>query len=89
MSIRDHDAGEAGAVRRVMTYRAVRTPRWLYVEYRAGARELHDLKRDPNELRSLDAEPGHLAIRAALHPGAGRPRDVQGRGLPQACPEAP
>jgi arylsulfatase A-like enzyme len=66
ISPRDHDAGEAGPVRRVMTYRAVRTPRWLYVEYRAGARELYDLARDPYELRSLDAERGFAAVRAGL-----------------------
>ena len=54
-------------MRRVMTYRAVRTPRWLYVEYRAGGRELYDLARDPYELRSLDGERGYAAVRRGLH----------------------
>jgi arylsulfatase A-like enzyme len=64
---RDHDAGETGRVRRVMSYRAVRTERWLYVEYRDGARELYDLRRDPQELRSLHADPHHRRVRATLH----------------------
>jgi N-acetylglucosamine-6-sulfatase len=72
VSLRDHDAGEDGRVRRVMTYRAVRTPRWLYVEYRAGARELYDLASDPNELSSVDAEPRYRGVRRALHRVLGR-----------------
>jgi N-acetylglucosamine-6-sulfatase len=64
---RDHDAGEAGPIRRVMSYRAVRTERWLYVEYRDGARELYDLRRDPQELSSLDADPAYWPVRSALH----------------------
>ncbi|MFZ0850598.1 MAG: hypothetical protein WAO08_15480, partial [Hyphomicrobiaceae bacterium] len=70
-------------------YRAVRTPRWLYVEYRAGARELYDLKRDPNELRSLDAEPGHLAIRAALHRVLGGLATCSGAGCRKPLPKLP
>ena len=67
VAVRDHDAGEAGSVRRVMTYRALRTPRWLYVEYRAGARELYDLKSDPYELSSLAADPAYARLRNRLH----------------------
>jgi N-acetylglucosamine-6-sulfatase len=89
VSIRDHDAGEAGAVRRVMTYRAVRTPRWLYVEYRAGARELYDLKRDPNELRSLDAEPAESPVRTALHRELDRLASCSGAACRSPLPELP
>ena len=64
---RDHDGGETARVRRVMSYRAVRTERWLYVEYRDGARELYDLRRDPQELTSLHADPDHRRVRATLH----------------------
>jgi N-acetylglucosamine-6-sulfatase len=39
---RDEDLGGASDLRRVMSYRAVRTRRWLWVEYREGARELYD-----------------------------------------------
>jgi N-acetylglucosamine-6-sulfatase len=63
---RDHDAGEAGPVRQVLSYRAVRTTRWLYVEYSGGPRELYDLRRDPYELRSLDGSAGHRHVRIAL-----------------------
>jgi N-acetylglucosamine-6-sulfatase len=37
----------------VPPYEGVRTRRHLYVEYRNGARELYDLRRDPDELRNL------------------------------------
>jgi N-acetylglucosamine-6-sulfatase len=65
--IRDHDAGEAGPVQPVLGYRAVRTERWLYVEYSGGPRELYDLRRDPYELHSLHAAPSHRRVRVALH----------------------
>ena len=41
------------AVSSVPPYRAVRTQRYLYVEYAAGERELYDLRKDPYELYSL------------------------------------
>jgi len=62
----DVDAGEK-ATRRVFTYRAVRTRRWLWVEYRGGSRELYDLSRDPAELRSRHADPRYRRTRRALH----------------------
>jgi arylsulfatase A-like enzyme len=37
----------------VPPYRAVRTQRYLYVEYAAGERELYDLRKDPYELHNL------------------------------------
>ncbi|HST40231.1 MAG TPA: sulfatase [Conexibacter sp.] len=64
---RDQDAAGVPAVRQVFTYRAVRTQRWLYVEYRNGERELYDLVHDPYELRSLHADPGRRAIVRTLH----------------------
>ena len=42
---------------RVPAWRAVRTTRWLYVDYKGGQRELYDLKRDPSQLRSLAGDP--------------------------------
>ncbi|MDR9371732.1 sulfatase [Conexibacter sp. JD483] len=59
---RDQDAAGPPALRRVLTYNAVRTRRWLYVEYRDGERELYDLRRDPHELRSLHADPRKRAL---------------------------
>jgi N-acetylglucosamine-6-sulfatase len=64
---RDEDRGGASDLRRVMSYRAVRTRRWLWVEYRDGARELYDRRTDPSELRSLDADSAYAPVRATLH----------------------
>jgi len=63
----DVDAGEAPTTRRQLTYRAVRTRRWLWIEYRGGAHELYDLVRDPAELRSRQADPRYRRTRTALH----------------------
>jgi len=65
--IRDHDAGEVQPVQPVLSYRAVRTDRWLWIEYSGGPRELYDLKRDPYELQSLHADPAYRPVMAALH----------------------
>jgi N-acetylglucosamine-6-sulfatase len=65
--IRDHDAGEVQPVQPVLSYRAVRTDRWLWIEYSGGPRELYDLKRDPYELQSLHTDPAYRPVMAALH----------------------
>jgi N-acetylglucosamine-6-sulfatase len=80
LDFREQDeAGGSRALRRVLTYRAVRTRRWLYVRYRGGERELYDLRRDPDQLQSLHADPrprrvrrklGHLLRRLARCKGA-------------------
>ncbi|MDQ2671850.1 MAG: sulfatase-like hydrolase/transferase, partial [Actinomycetota bacterium] len=51
----DNKRNEASyrSVAPVPPYRAVRTQRYLYVEYAAGERELYDLKKDPYELHNL------------------------------------
>jgi len=55
--IRNWDNKKDGVSNRAVTpvppYRAVRTKRYLYVEYEAGERELYDLRKDPYELHSL------------------------------------
>jgi arylsulfatase A-like enzyme len=51
------EGGAKGQQPRVPAWRAVRTTRWLYVDYKGGHRELYDLKRDPAQLRSLAADP--------------------------------
>jgi N-acetylglucosamine-6-sulfatase len=48
------------------SYEAVRTSRWLYVEYRTGARELYDLQADPLELVSRHNAPALRTVRADL-----------------------
>ena len=47
-------------------YAAIRTGRYLYVEYESGARELYDLDRDPHELRSRHADPAYARVRRDL-----------------------
>ena len=43
----------------IPTYCALRTPRYLFVSYETGERELYDLESDPFELRNLaGTEPG-------------------------------
>jgi N-acetylglucosamine-6-sulfatase len=49
--------GARGEQTRVPAWRAVRTTRWLFVDYKGGQRELYDLKRDPSEMRSLSRDP--------------------------------
>jgi N-acetylglucosamine-6-sulfatase len=34
------------------SYEALRSPRWLYVEYADGEKEFHDLSTDPDQLRN-------------------------------------
>lgn len=42
---------------RVPAWRALRTTRWLYVEYKGGQRELYNMKRDPWQLNSRADDP--------------------------------
>jgi N-acetylglucosamine-6-sulfatase len=51
------EEGAKGLQPRVPAWRAVRTTRWLFVDYEGGQRELYDLKRDPEELHSLSGDP--------------------------------
>jgi N-acetylglucosamine-6-sulfatase len=51
------DEGAKGQQPKVPAWRAVRTTRWLFVDYEGGQRELYDLKRDPAQLNSLNGDP--------------------------------
>jgi N-acetylglucosamine-6-sulfatase len=63
---REQDAAGAPAVQPVLNYKAVRTVRWLYVEYESSERELYDLRADPGQLHSLHADPRYRSLRASL-----------------------
>ena len=62
---RSHDYARLRRVGGVPDYDAVRTARWLYVEYVTGERELYDLRHDPDETVNL-ASHGKLSVERAL-----------------------
>ncbi len=66
-SVPEQDTGPVTQLKRIRTYAAVRTRRYLWVEYRNGARELYDRVRDPAQLHSVHADPRYAAAAAALH----------------------
>jgi N-acetylglucosamine-6-sulfatase len=86
---RDEDRGGASDLRRVMSYRAVRTRRWLWVEYRDGGRELYDRRTDPSELHSLDADPAYGRVRARLHHVLLRLASCRGASCRGGAPRVP
>jgi arylsulfatase A-like enzyme len=47
-------------------YHAIRTDRYLYVEYDTGDRELYDLATDPNELDNRQGDPAYASVQADL-----------------------
>jgi N-acetylglucosamine-6-sulfatase len=51
------EGGTRGTQPRVPAWSAVRTTRWLYVEYRSGQREMYDLKRDHWENNNVINDP--------------------------------
>ncbi len=62
----DERTNSRRALRRVMSYRAIRTRKWLYIRWRGGDRELYDLRRDPDQLRSLHTDRGRRHTRRVL-----------------------
>ncbi len=48
------------------SYEAVRTARWMWIEYRNGSRELYDMQADPLQLQSRHKAPGLSKVRADL-----------------------
>jgi arylsulfatase A-like enzyme len=47
-------------------YTGIHTPRYVYVEYRNGERELYDLANDPDELKSRHDDPAYAGIQSEL-----------------------
>lgn len=66
-------------------YSALRTGRYLYVEYSSGARELYDLALDPHQLESRHADPAYAAVRRELAERLARLRSCRGA----SCRTAP
>ena len=71
----DRDGARGG---RVGEYHAIRTSRYLYVEWINGAIELYDHARDPDELQSVHLSPRYLQIRRSLHRELVRLRTCEG-----------
>ena len=77
---------------RVPSYRAVRTSRWLWVEYSDRSRELYDRVRDPQELQSRHADRRYAALALLSHKALTRlatcaasvPHDQAVPGIPAA-----
>jgi N-acetylglucosamine-6-sulfatase len=51
------EGGTKGTQPRVPAWSAVRTTRWLYIEYKGGQREMYDLKNDPWQINSVIDDP--------------------------------
>jgi N-acetylglucosamine-6-sulfatase len=81
-----HEGLEAGDIDRdgaprsgtVGEYHAIRTSRYLYVEWINGAIELYDRARDPRELESRHRDPRYRGIRRGLHRELVRLRNCAG-----------
>jgi len=89
------DQGPVAPLRNVLTYTAVRTERYLYVNYRNGSRELYDLFRDPDQLDSRHDAPRYrdesIALRRELRRLArcrGRACRADARPIPGRGPKA-
>ena len=80
----DIDRDGAPRTHRVPRYRAIRTGRYLYVEWQGGARELYDRARDPGETHSRHRDRRYRRVRRSLHRELRRLRTCAGAacGLP-------
>jgi N-acetylglucosamine-6-sulfatase len=67
-----------GGTRDKPSFAAVRDPRWLYVEYATGDRELYDLQSDPYQLTSRHKAPALAKVRADLAARLARLRKCAG-----------
>jgi N-acetylglucosamine-6-sulfatase len=50
----------------VVAFDALRTYRYVYIQYVNGSRELYDLERDPNQLASVHRDPAYADVREEL-----------------------
>jgi arylsulfatase A-like enzyme len=70
-------------------YSAVRTGRWLYVEYETGDRELYDLANDPEQLESQAANPAYGPTVAYLADALAKLRDCAGADCRESVSPVP
>ena len=60
------ERGQEGRNRSTV-YAGLRTGRYVYAEYLDGERELYDLERDPDQLRSRHRDPAYTRLMGELH----------------------
>ena len=77
------EGGDGGANQ----FDAIRTYRYVFVQYVNGEQELYDLKRDPFQLQSLHADPRYAAVKAELARRLGALAVCAGKGC-RARPDA-
>jgi tripartite motif-containing protein 71 len=70
-------------------FEAVRTGRYLYVEWVTGERELYDLASDPNELNSVDRDPDYAPVEAWLARRLEELRTCQGQSCRDSAGQPP
>ena len=73
------EGGARGTQPRVPAWNAVRTTRWLYVQYKGGHSELYDLKRDRWEMTSRALDPNYRQRRNTLRRILGDLKRCRGR----------
>ena len=73
------DQGPVAPLRNILTYNAVRTEDYLYVNYRSGNRELYDMRRDPHQLSSRHRATRYRDTRNALRRELNRLDNCRGR----------
>jgi N-acetylglucosamine-6-sulfatase len=67
----------------------LRTWRYLYTDWRAGAEELFDLARDPAERHNVAARPEYAAVLTLMRQELGRQRSCRALTCRQAMPPVP
>lgn len=73
----------------VLPYVAIRTPRYVYLEYATGEQELYDLERDPWELRSRHLDPAYARTQTALALALANLRACRGEACRAQIPPIP
>jgi N-acetylglucosamine-6-sulfatase len=82
------EGGARGVQPRVPAWSAVRTTRWLYVEYKGGQRELYDLRHDPWEMNSVVDDPRQRTRTRTLRRILGDLRSCRGRSCDEIASAA-
>jgi len=62
----ENQEGAPNSQVKVPAWRAIRTTRWLYVDYKGRSSEMYDLHKDPDEMRSVAHDPAFRIKRNTL-----------------------